>query len=469
MPDRQFVFAPFRLDLVSEQLWRGEELVPLRPKLFALLRHLVEHAGRFVTREELRAAVWPTTVVSESVLRGTIRELREVLGDDANAARFVETVPHRGYRFVAPVTATQPVHAATLAGRQSVFRRSLLVPSMSLLIGRDAELAQPPAVAGARRARDAAGRLRDRRARDRQDHPGGGVSGLRRGPGGRVDGARAMCRTLRRWRGLPARAGGAGAALPGAGGSAGDCRSCSRYAPTWLVQMPGLLGDAELEAVQRRVQGATRERMLRELAEALEALTAATPLVLVLEDLHWSDLLHARPARPAGAAPRAGAAAGARDVSAGRGDRERASPESAEAGTARPWAMRGAAAGVLHRREVAQYLAARFPRQQLPPSSGAALHQEYRGQPVVPGQCGGLLAEPGVLVEAAGQWQVAARVEDVAAGVPESLRQMIEKQVERLTAEERRLLEVASVAGAEFSTAAVAAALGKRTARRRVV
>src|SRR5215467_11254249 len=53
--------------------------------------------------------------------------------------------------------------------------------------------------------------------------------------------------------------------------------------------MPGLLSAAALEAVQRRALGATRERMLRELAEALEALTAEQPLVLVLEDLHWSD------------------------------------------------------------------------------------------------------------------------------------------------------------------------------------
>ena len=103
MPDRQFVFAPFRLDLVNEQLWLGEEVVPLRPKLFALLRYLVEHAGRVVTQAELRMAVWPATVVSESVLRGAIRELREVLGDEADEARFVETVPHRGYRFVAPL------------------------------------------------------------------------------------------------------------------------------------------------------------------------------------------------------------------------------------------------------------------------------------------------------------------------------------------------------------------------------
>ena len=60
MEERQFVFAPFRLDPVSQQLWRGEELVPLRPKLFAVLRRLLEHAGRLVTREELRAAVWPS-------------------------------------------------------------------------------------------------------------------------------------------------------------------------------------------------------------------------------------------------------------------------------------------------------------------------------------------------------------------------------------------------------------------------
>src|SRR5512143_3325537 len=83
MEDREFVFAPFRLDPVSQQLWRGGELIPLRPKLFAVLRHLLEHAGRLVTRDELRAAAWPATVVSESVLRGAIRELRDVLGDDA--------------------------------------------------------------------------------------------------------------------------------------------------------------------------------------------------------------------------------------------------------------------------------------------------------------------------------------------------------------------------------------------------
>jgi len=62
-----------------------------------------------------------------------------------------------------------------------------------------------------------------------------------------------------------------------------------QHAPTWLAQMPTLLSTAAQKALQRRTLGATRERMLRELAEALEQLTAEQPLVLVLEDLHWSD------------------------------------------------------------------------------------------------------------------------------------------------------------------------------------
>src|SRR5205823_6157666 len=63
----------------------------------------------------------------------------------------------------------------------------------------------------------------------------------------------------------------------------------SQRAPMWLLQLPALLSTEELEALRRRTAGATRERMLRELAEALEVFTAEHPLVLWLEDLHWSD------------------------------------------------------------------------------------------------------------------------------------------------------------------------------------
>src|SRR5262249_48102755 len=63
-----------------------------------------------------------------------------------------------------------------------------------------------------------------------------------------------------------------------------------QYAPTWLIQLPALLTGNELEALQRKTAGATQQRMLRELAEAIELVAMERPLVLVLEDLHWSDM-----------------------------------------------------------------------------------------------------------------------------------------------------------------------------------
>jgi adenylate cyclase len=101
-------FPPFQLDLVNEQLWRDEQLIALRPKTFTVLRYLVEHAGRLVTKEELLHAVWAGTTVSEEGLRDYLREIRHALGDNATAPRFVATVHGRGYRFL-PTTTTPPV------------------------------------------------------------------------------------------------------------------------------------------------------------------------------------------------------------------------------------------------------------------------------------------------------------------------------------------------------------------------
>src|SRR5262249_21836368 len=61
------------------------------------------------------------------------------------------------------------------------------------------------------------------------------------------------------------------------------------HAPMWLLQMPSVLSTADRELLSQKVVGATRERMLREMSDALEVLTASVPLVLILEDLHWSD------------------------------------------------------------------------------------------------------------------------------------------------------------------------------------
>jgi DNA-binding winged helix-turn-helix (wHTH) protein len=140
-PPQYLVFEPFRLDLRDERLWRGHEAIPLSPKNFAVLRCLVQQAGQLVTKEALLAAVWPDTVVSESILTVAMRTLRRVLGDRVRTPRFIETVHGRGYRFIAPVSTTMPLASPAVLGRP---RRSLpsIVSRPQFFVGRDAELAQ---------------------------------------------------------------------------------------------------------------------------------------------------------------------------------------------------------------------------------------------------------------------------------------------------------------------------------------
>ena len=108
----------------------------------------------------------------------------------------------------------------------------------------------------------------------------------------------------------------------------------AQHAPTWLVQMPALLTTPDLEALQRRTQGATRERMLRELAEALEVITAERPLVLWLEDLHWSDVSTLDLLAFVGATTRTSPAPDHRRLSPSRGHRQRPFSQIGETGTA---------------------------------------------------------------------------------------------------------------------------------------
>src|SRR5262245_1288277 len=117
-------FQAFRLDEVNQCLWRGDTRVSLTPKPFAVLRYLVEHAGRLVTHDELLTAIWPETYVQPEVLRRYILEIRRALSDQADMPRFVETLTKRGYKFIAPVTESGEGDSAVaittkLVGRQS--------------------------------------------------------------------------------------------------------------------------------------------------------------------------------------------------------------------------------------------------------------------------------------------------------------------------------------------------------------
>jgi pimeloyl-ACP methyl ester carboxylesterase len=123
-PDRILAFGEFRLDPGSGHLYRGDEIVALAPKAFALLQALARQSGRLVSKRELLAEVWPGVFVGEAVLKGAIREVRKALADDSHQPRFVETAHRRGYRFIAPVTAVDPPGAVVASAPRTSYARS---------------------------------------------------------------------------------------------------------------------------------------------------------------------------------------------------------------------------------------------------------------------------------------------------------------------------------------------------------
>jgi DNA-binding winged helix-turn-helix (wHTH) protein len=135
-----FVFDQFHLDLHDERLWHGHQVVHLHPKTFAVLCCLVRQAGQLVTKDALLAAVWPETMVSESVITVAIRQLRRVLGDATRTPRFIATGHGRGYRFIAPLSAP-----ASPAGPEASGGSRLAPPPLFKqpphFVGRDAALA----------------------------------------------------------------------------------------------------------------------------------------------------------------------------------------------------------------------------------------------------------------------------------------------------------------------------------------
>ena len=101
----KFTFEGFMLDLEQGSLCNDHGEIELRPKSFQVLRYLVANAGRLVAKEELLQAMWPNVMVSEESLSRCISDVRSALQDVES--RIIKTVPRRGYRFTAPVTASE--------------------------------------------------------------------------------------------------------------------------------------------------------------------------------------------------------------------------------------------------------------------------------------------------------------------------------------------------------------------------
>src|SRR5262249_23976006 len=125
-----YEFGRFRLDSVSRLLWREGEIVPLTPKAIDLLLFLVESRGRLVTKDELMSAVWPHTFVEESNLTSYVSILRKTLQESPEERQYIETIPKRGYRFVADVQEGVPRLPMQPVG----FSKALVLSAILLVI-----------------------------------------------------------------------------------------------------------------------------------------------------------------------------------------------------------------------------------------------------------------------------------------------------------------------------------------------
>jgi predicted ATPase len=437
-PEHHLTFGPFHVDGTQGGLWQGAQAITLRPQSLALLRYLVAHPGRLVTKAELRQHVWAGMHVTDTVLRVSVHEIREALGDTAAAPRYLETVGGQGYRFLLGDDREVPPPRTTgpLVGRRDEVAALDQYCQRAAHGGRQCVLLSGEAGIGKTTVVD--------------------MMLARLGTGSEVRIARGQC-VEHFGEGEPY--------LPLLEALGQLCRGpqqsavvavLRRYAPLWLGQLLGVLSEAELEHLQRHVQGATATRMLRELAEALDVLTADVPLVVVLEDLQWSDhstvealayvaqrrtparLLVLGTYRPVEVALRAHPLRGLVQELCGRGQAVEVRLEllSAEAVTAYVTERLGG--------PVAAPLAAFL----LERTEGNALFLVNIVEHLV---------QQGWVVRRAGAWTLRAGSEAQVASLPEGLRQLLLRRIQALSPEARRVLEAASVAGEQFTVAAVAA------------
>src|SRR5437667_678115 len=299
--------TPLRLDSANEWVWHGEQRLQLTPKAFAVLRYLLDHPGRVVTKEELLREGWPDTVVSEWVLTTCIRKIRQALGEEAGTPQYIATVHRRGYRLIGPVQSlesrvqsqnSQPVPspqhpAPNLVGREAEImqlhrwlekalagERQLVFVTGEPGIGKTTLVEAFLQSLASRVPRLAAEQVQSPKSKvqSRKDMPGATVRGQGTEP---TPNPQSLTPGLWIGRGQCIEHYGAGEAyLPVLEALGRLCREpggrrlielLSQHAPSWLVQMPALLSAAELETLQRKVAGATRGRMLAEMAEAGEA------------------------------------------------------------------------------------------------------------------------------------------------------------------------------------------------------
>jgi len=442
-------FFPFRLDLVNQCLWRrsasgDDERILLTPTEFAVLDHLVGHAGQLVTHRQLLDAVWPRTAIEPQAVKSKVFHLRRVLDDDPRQPRYIETVSRRGYRFVAKLAAVAvsdspappptPAEEVHLVGRTAALAelwqcvRNASTGKVEIVF-----ITGEPGIGKTALVEELTRQVTATRPEIRIAH-GQCVEGF---------GSKEAFYPVLQAIGQLCR-GPLGAPV---------VDTLASHAPTWLVQFPALLTREHRETLKQEILGATKERMLREICEALETIAASAPLLLILEDLHWADsstldLISALARHRVAAKVLVVATYRPTDVA-----RSSQPLHALKRDLVARHLSREIVLEPLAESEIVQYLTLGNTTAGVPEALASLLHRHTEGNPLFMIAVLEHLIGRGLVEHVRDGWHLRRPAEEISLELPDSLRQMIGAQIERLTETEQRVLEVAAIAGMSFAPA----------------
>lgn len=456
MPDSLVSFGPFRVDRSAGRLLRDGQHLALRPKTWSVLCFLIDNPGRLISKDELIDSVWNGRAVSDTMPGVSIAELRQALADDARSPRYIETAHGRGFRFIAEIREA-PTHAADVPLERSALG-AIPVPAepAKCFVGRATELAALLAFV-------------DRSADRARIMLIGGEAGIGKTTLAdtliteiehRPDGASKPSFKIGRGQ-CPPHFGETYRFLPILGALAEICRLNTgarailrQLAPSWSARLP------------RRDDGSSSaapgDLVIDELVIFLQELG---PTLLLFEDLHWADhatldaiiVLAEHPAlehcRVVATYRPADAVANAHPLTRSR----------------REWLRRERAVELvlegLDEASIREYLEARFPGGPLPVGLAGELLARTCGNPFFLSATVDYLVASGALRSTPEDGTIVSeRFEQIASGIPDSLRELVRQRFDEMDEPRRRLLGAASVVGLEADAAAIAAALGESIA-----
>jgi DNA-binding winged helix-turn-helix (wHTH) protein/predicted ATPase len=451
-PVATYKFGQYEVHTRTRELYNQGIKLKLRPQAFQLLQVLVEHAGDVVTREELCQKLWPTgTFVDfEHGLNSSVKELRRALRDSANEPRYIETLPRQGYRFVAKTSPLTEDHPRSIASHPQIIGRHHIISDILdvwsagergarqvLFLSGEPGIGKTTVVQQVLARVTAAGTAKATWGQCIQHY-------------GIGEPYQPLLEAIMRLCSQP--------------DGAGLVPVLERYAPTWLAQLPALLSPERHATLRRTVAGTTRQRMLRELTDALEAAATHIPLVLCLEDLHWSDAstldwIAAFAQRPEPTRILLIGTFRTQTDASGDHPLSRVVDELHIKRGCREITLSG-----MSESDVADFIVLR-----LPPAVGHArdlrrlalrVHRHTGGNPLFVGSVLDDLAARSLIFEQDGRWALNGDLNEINLGTPDDVRRIIAAQLERLPPSECTVLEVASVAGGTFSATTVAGAAG---------